>query len=85
MSTSYALAFVPALTFAVGCVDEHHAHVEDPHHDVHYEEHHHDEHHDPIVVQRALPPAPSQPPPNATGPGRWVWDPQRSQYLWVQP
>lgn len=79
MSVRYLFVCVPVLALAAGCIDDHHAHVEEPHHDEH-----HDEHHDPILVDRALPPDPSQPPSNASGPGRWVWDPRRAQYIWVQ-
>lgn len=81
MSPTYALMLASSAALVAGC-DEHHAHVDDPHHHAHYDEH--ADHHSIVVERTALPTAPAHPPPTATGPGRWLWDPQRGDYVWLQ-
>lgn len=69
------------LVFLAGCVDAHHF---DAHHDAHHEvhhDHHYDEHHAPTYVVTNRPAPPAQPP--VPGPGHWVWDDTRQQYIWV--
>lgn len=66
------------LVCASGCSDVHHEPAHDPHYVVV-----HDQHHDRVVMAQP-PPPPKQPPSYATGPGHWVWDPQRNEHLWVQ-
>lgn len=78
---AWAAASLGAGAFALGCIDAHHL---EPHHAEHHEDHHeihHDDHHVYYPVVNARPAPPSQPP--AQGPGHWVWDDTRQQYIWV--
>lgn len=65
----------------VGCVDAHHFDAHDPHHDDHHYAHHDDHHVAPYPAVITRPAPPSQPP--VPGPGHWVWDDSRQQYIWV--
>lgn len=69
-----------SVTALAGCIDGHHFDHHDDHHQVHHDVH--VDHHAPSYTVVASRPAPPAQPPVA-GPGHWVWDDVRMQYLWV--